>query len=402
MKKRTNTRDYLRRIAATAALLTALAVHAQSSSTGWGYCSYCGKTTSCKIVETNPCEGSTFYMCRKCGSFFWSFVDPLGHDWSGWAQIAATCTTGGYDEHTCNRCGATERQNETSPLGHDWGDWTAVAATCTTGGYEARTCRRSGCGATERQNETPPLGHMFGADNICSQCGLAMLLDNSANDIDALAGSQRDVLIGGRSIYRDGDWNTLCLPFALPTLAGTPLEGFTVMELDGQASNLSDGVLTLTFKDATAIEAGKPYILKWETTGTHLVNPLFQGVTITSTTPAPATSSDGTVMFVGQYDPINVTEPNRYIMLGSKNTLGYAATGNTLRPFRAHFEIASIQPVKAYNISFGSGASSVVNSKFINSKFKIDDAWYSIDGRKLPGKPTKKGIYIHNGKKVAL
>lgn len=26
--------------------------------------------------------------------------------------------------------------------------------------------------------------------------------------------------------------------------------------------------------------------------------------------------------------------------------------------------------------------------------------WYTLDGRKLPGKPTKKGLYIHNGKKV--
>ena len=27
------------------------------------------------------------------------------------------------------------------------------------------------------------------------------------------------------------------------------------------------------------------------------------------------------------------------------------------------------------------------------------DEWYTIDGRKLNGKPAKKGIYIHNGKK---
>ena len=28
--------------------------------------------------------------------------------------------------------------------------------------------------------------------------------------------------------------------------------------------------------------------------------------------------------------------------------------------------------------------------------------WYSIDGRKLSGKPTKKGLYIHNGKKIVM
>ena len=30
------------------------------------------------------------------------------------------------------------------------------------------------------------------------------------------------------------------------------------------------------------------------------------------------------------------------------------------------------------------------------------DGWYSLDGRKLDGKPTKKGLYINNGKKVVI
>jgi len=30
------------------------------------------------------------------------------------------------------------------------------------------------------------------------------------------------------------------------------------------------------------------------------------------------------------------------------------------------------------------------------------DLWYSLDGRKLGGVPTAKGIYINNGKKVLV
>lgn len=30
------------------------------------------------------------------------------------------------------------------------------------------------------------------------------------------------------------------------------------------------------------------------------------------------------------------------------------------------------------------------------------DAWYSLDGRRLSGKPAKKGMYINNGKKVII
>jgi hypothetical protein len=30
------------------------------------------------------------------------------------------------------------------------------------------------------------------------------------------------------------------------------------------------------------------------------------------------------------------------------------------------------------------------------------EGWYSLDGRKLDGEPTKKGLYIHNGKKFVI
>jgi hypothetical protein len=30
------------------------------------------------------------------------------------------------------------------------------------------------------------------------------------------------------------------------------------------------------------------------------------------------------------------------------------------------------------------------------------DVWYTIDGRRLSGKPTKKGLYIVNGLKVVI
>ena len=32
----------------------------------------------------------------------------------------------------------------------------------------------------------------------------------------------------------------------------------------------------------------------------------------------------------------------------------------------------------------------------------IPDAWYSLDGRKLDGKPTQNGMYIHGGRKVVI
>ena len=32
----------------------------------------------------------------------------------------------------------------------------------------------------------------------------------------------------------------------------------------------------------------------------------------------------------------------------------------------------------------------------------MHDTWYNLSGRKLNGKPTKKGLYIQNGRKVVI
>ncbi|MBR5929907.1 MAG: BspA family leucine-rich repeat surface protein [Prevotella sp.] len=37
-----------------------------------------------------------------------------------------------------------------------------------------------------------------------------------------------------------------------------------------------------------------------------------------------------------------------------------------------------------------------------NGQFTKDNSWYTLDGRKLSEKPTQKGIYIYNGKKVMI
>jgi len=98
--------------------------------------------------------------------------------------------------------------------------------------------------------------------NDVTLTGANLLYDNADNDVSGFA-STTSVALYGRTIYRDGDWNTLCLPFSLASLTGTPLEGFTVMELDGTTSHLDgDGTLYLNFKASDGIEAGKPYIVK--------------------------------------------------------------------------------------------------------------------------------------------
>ncbi|MBO4800597.1 MAG: choice-of-anchor J domain-containing protein [Bacteroidaceae bacterium] len=98
---------------------------------------------------------------------------------------------------------------------------------------------------------------------------LADATDNSGTiETIVSSGSQnnRVAVLKDRKLYRDGDWNTLCLPFSLneAQIAASSIAGVTIMELDGTTSNLTNGTLTLNFKETFRIEAGRPYIVKWQ------------------------------------------------------------------------------------------------------------------------------------------
>ena len=74
-----------------------------------------------------------------------------------------------------------------------------------------------------------------------------------------------NVTLENRTLYKDGKWNTLCLPFALDDeqIAASPLKDATIKKLDTSSSGLVGNELGIYFAPVTVIEAGKPYIVKW-------------------------------------------------------------------------------------------------------------------------------------------
>ena len=224
------------------------------------------------------------------------------------------------------------------------------------------------------------------------------LADNADNSSNIVNKKVADVTLTGRTLYKDDDWNTLCLPFAVNSFAGTPLEGATVKELDATLSSLAGNTLTLKFKDATSIEAGKPYLVKWAA-GTDIMNPIFQDVTINH---APTTVAFTGGSFVGTYSPVNITNENKnsILLLATGNRLGYSKGARTLGSCRAYFDTGATL-AREFVVDFGEGettALTLVNSE----KRTVNSDIYDLQGRKLEGKPTQKGMYIVNGKKVVI
>ena len=260
----------------------------------------------------------------------------------------------------------------------------------------------------------------------------AIVLADAADNTTAIAtaatactgGKTLAVQLQGRTLYKDGAWNTLCLPFNV-TIADSPLAGATVKELNATTSNLNNGTLTLNFSDnLTAIEAGTPYIVKWAKADGYdeadpetrdVKNPVFTGVTISGTEPTPVTFTGGS--FVGQYSLFSIVANdavlgenqgylNEIIMLGSGNKLGYSQNPRTLHSFRAHFYVPANgggQQARSFVLDFGEGEQTGILSTTNFTNFTNSAAaWYDMQGRKLNAQPTKKGLYIVNGKKIVV
>lgn len=244
------------------------------------------------------------------------------------------------------------------------------------------------------------------------------LKDNASNE-SVLANNEgnlvRSLTLLGRTFYHDGYWNTLCLPFSLSAEqlaeADCPLYGATLKKL--ASAEFSGGTLTLNFDDVTAIEPGMPYLVKWDDES-EVSNPTFTDVFIASWQQTAGIGSDAT--FYGYYSPITLEAGDRTrLYLGSNNTLYYPSDAMTVGSCRGVFQL--------HGITAGDLESGEENNAPLHIVLNLDDAngdataisavsndpvvvspsgWFTLDGRRLADKPTLRGIYLHNGKKVVV
>ena len=240
--------------------------------------------------------------------------------------------------------------------------------------------------------------------------------------ITANSGKTCNVTLAGRTLYKDGSWNTLCLPFDLGNpyaSAGhrfddTPLEGATVMTLanspaSGTGFDAQSGMLSLYFVDADGIEAGKPYIVKWikpegydgHASDFDIVNPVFRAVTISNEDPDDQKVVFTGGKFMGTYASTTYEEDNRSILfMGGENTLYWPKQGATIGTQRAYFQMndGNGAKIRNFSLNFDGEATSIHDAQFI--MYPEDAAWYTLSGVKLQGRPTAKGFYLHGDQKV--
>ena len=98
--------------------------------------------------------------------------------------------------------------------------------------------------------------------------------------------------------------------------------------------------------------------------------------------------------------PASTSTQNNYAFNGKqfvwvKNALSVAAN-------KCWLEIGTVPAgTRSISIVFGDGTTGI--EAIDNGQWSMDNGqWYDLNGRRLQGKPTKKGVYIQNGKKVVV
>lgn len=197
-----------------------------------------------------------------------------------------------------------------------------------------------------------------------------------------------------RTLQTSG-WNTFCAPFSIAKPSG-----WTLKKLTGSSFDNSTGILTLNFEDASSIEVGKPYLVR---VAANVENPTFESVIITNgTTTTETTNAD----FVPVMNPTSLTSGNKKVLfVTGGNKLTYPSTTGNINGFRAYFYLkGDAAKARAFSMSFddeGTGITEIYDLQTYDLRFDSDGI-YTLDGRRIEGQPTAKGMYIQNGRKVIV
>ena len=235
-------------------------------------------------------------------------------------------------------------------------------------------------------------------------------------DLEEVMGKTLDVTFRGRKFIIDSEWNTLCLPFSMTAeqIADSPLANGKIVELDTEKATLNDGVLTIAYKTATEIVAGKPYMVKWiideETEDTHIDNPIFKNVTISAS--APTAVSAAGITFCGTFAPLTLASGDKTrLWLDDDVRLRWVSgQDEQVSPTWCYWNLNGLDAstLNAIVVTFDDGSRPIVElmdgmTDFsILSKFGEQEVNASMEGRELSAVQQEDGTWQSRAYTVCL
>ena len=233
--------------------------------------------------------------------------------------------------------------------------------------------------------------------------------------LTAMSGMQTKVSFT-RSGLTVGKYSTICLPFDF-----TASETCTFYKFDGVKKVGNDWVADISA--TTGGTANTPYIFTTDATSVTFSNDAVTAAASYSDATAKTSITDWT--FQGTYAQIslpNVSEYDYGFAAGSNSdgvNIGdfvHLVSGASAAPFRAYLKYTGSDtnwaktrgdgdalPSRIIVRIVGANGDATAIGTLVTRTGEISTGdWYSLDGRRLHGKPAKKGLYLNNGRKVVI
>ena len=214
-------------------------------------------------------------------------------------------------------------------------------------------------------------------------------------------------------------WETIALPFNVQSISHSS-HGALVPFGGGNGGypiwlhQLRDNGLT----PVTAIEANTPYLICMPNNSVYpsaynqAGNVTFSSSNVTVPETHPHEGFGANVMLIPAFQGVEAS-PDIYTLNVGEASGSYAegsvfiSNYRSVRPFQAyatHTSQARGEDSRYIPLtSIGGGDDDTTGiMEVIQPAVNGTEAWYSLDGRRLNAKPTKKGVYIQNGKKVVV
>jgi len=189
-------------------------------------------------------------------------------------------------------------------------------------------------------------------------------------------------------------WNAVVLPYAIGKTALTSFFGSEaeVANFTGADYNKDSDVLTLSFEQATSIEAGKPCLV--------YATEAVESITLTGVAEAANISdvTNGGYTMTGSYFTTtdNVINEGDIVVSGGK--LCPTSTSMTCKGFRSYIKAPTGGSARTIVMNIGGETTSITE---VSGMELSDGNCYDLSGRRV-AQPTKSGIYVKEGKKIVV
>ena len=219
-------------------------------------------------------------------------------------------------------------------------------------------------------------------------------------------------------------WETIAMPFNVQTVMHekqgliAPF-GNSTSKKHFWLRHISTAGQTHSLAQATTIEANMPYLISMPNSDAYPDEYNLAGRVTSSSQNVPVTVTDifpvhmssgngGMLMFVPCFQTQQVHEMVYALNVGEARD-GYpegsvfVANYREIHPFEVYTVHEGNSPAPQFMpiIDFN-GSMTGIDALLVNSEEVNSEKWYDLNGRKLQKKPTQKGVYLLNGRKVVM